>query len=277
MQLDRYKIHDIELVVDRLIVQKDAQARLSQSIQKSLQAGKDLMFVADTAKNTITQYIKTLMCTDTGISYEEPSPNTFSFNSPYGACTKCKGLGSIYQVNMNEVLPDMNKSINDGGIAPLGGERDAWAFQMATILAKKNKIPLDKPIKDIPQKQLNILLYGNEEGVITYVSDDAETYHEQVVQHNYEGIVNMVLRWFNETTSEGIRTWAENFMELNTCPVCNGARLKKESLFFKIDDKNISELSAKSLQELMNWFVGIENRLSNKQNTIAKDILKEIR
>jgi excinuclease ABC subunit A len=277
MQLDRYKIHDIELVVDRLLVQPEVQVRLSQSIQKSLQMGKDLLFVADTDKNTISQYSKALMCVDTGISYEEPSPNTFSFNSPYGACPKCKGLGSIYQVNMAEVMPDMNKSITDGGIAPLGGERDAWAFQMATILAKKNKISLTAPLKDIPQKQLNILLYGNEEGVITYTNDEQETYHEQVVQHNYEGIINMVLRWFNETTSEGVRTWAENFMELNTCPVCNGARLKKESLFFKLDGVNISELSAKSLQELMDWFRAIESGLSNKQNTIAKDILKEIR
>ncbi len=147
MQVDRYKIHDIELVVDRLLVQPDVQTRLSQSIQKTLQTGKDLLFIADVDKNTISQYSKTLMCVDTGLSYEEPSPNTFSFNSPYGACPKCKGLGSIYQVNMQEVLPDMNKSITDGGIAPLGGERDAWAFQMATILAKKNKIPLNVPIK----------------------------------------------------------------------------------------------------------------------------------
>ena len=277
MQLDRYKIHDIELVVDRLIVQKEGESRLSQSVQKSLQVGKELMFVADVDKNTISQYSRTLMCLDTGISYEEPSPNTFSFNSPYGACPKCKGLGSVYQVNMAEVLPDMEKSITDGGIAPLGGERDSWSFQQATILAKKNKIPLNVPLKNIPQKQLNILLYGNEEGVVTYTNDEPETYHEVVVQHNYEGIVNMVLRWFNETTSEGVRQWAENFMQLNACPLCDGARLKKESLFFKLDGKNISELSAKSLQEMMEWFVNIEDRLSKKQNQIAKDILKEIR
>lgn len=277
MQLDRYKIHDIELVVDRVLVQTDGITRLSQSIQKALQMGKDLLFIADADTNALSQYSKQLMCVDTGLSYEEPSPNTFSFNSPYGACPRCKGLGSVYQVNMQEVLPDMTKSINDGGIAPLGGERDAWSFQMATMLAKKNKIPLDKALKDIPQKQLNILLYGNEEGVITYTEGEPDTYHEQVVQHNYEGIVNMVLRWFNETTSEGVRTWAENFMELNSCPECNGARLKKESLFFKLDGMNISELSAKSLQGLMDWFAGVEDRLNNKQNTIAKDILKEIR
>lgn len=277
MQLDRYKIHDIELVIDRLLVQPEGQARLSQSIQKSLQMGKDLMFIADTDTNNVSMFSKQLMCVETGLSYEEPSPNTFSFNSPYGACPKCKGLGSIYQVNMAEVLPDMSKSITDGGIAPLGGERDAWAFQMATVLAKKNKIPLDKPLSSIPQKQLNILLYGNEEGVITYTNDEQETYHEVVAQHNYEGIINMVLRWFNETSSEGVRTWAEQFMVLNTCPVCEGARLKKESLYFKLDGLNIAELSVKSLENLMSWFVGIEDRLSNKQNQIAKDILKEIR
>jgi excinuclease ABC subunit A len=277
MQLDRYKIHEIELVVDRLIVQADAKARLSQSIQKTLQMGKDLMFVLDADKDTMAQYSKQLMCADTGISYEEPSPNTFSFNSPYGACPKCKGLGSIYQINMQEVLPDHSKSITDGAIVPLGAERDSWTFQQATMLAKKNKISLTAPLKDIPKKQLNILLYGNEEGVITYEQDDAAAYHENVSQQTYEGIINMVLRWFNETTSEAIRDWAEAFMELQTCPECKGARLKKESLFFKVDKKNISELAHFSLKELQDWFVDIEDRLDDKQNLIARDILKEIR
>lgn len=277
MQVDRYKIHDIELVVDRLLVQPEAQARLSQSIQKSLQMGKELMFVLDADKNTLSQFSKQLMCPDTGISYEEPSPNTFSFNSPYGACPKCKGLGSIYQVNMQEVIPDAGKSIDEGGIAPLGGERDAWTYQQAMILAKKNKIPLNKPVKDIPANLLNILLYGNEEGVITYSDEEAESYSGHNENHNYEGIVNMVLRWFNETTSEAIRDWAEQYMQLNTCPVCNGARLKKESLWFKVDKTNIAELSTKPLQGLSDWFQHVEDRLNNKQNVIAKDILKEIR
>ncbi len=277
MQLDRYKIHDIELVVDRLLVQSEAKARLSQSIQQSLKTGKELMFVLDVDKNTVTQYSKQLMCGETGISYEEPSPNTFSFNSPYGACPKCKGLGSVYMVNMNEVIPDPKKSIDNGGIAPLGGERETWTFQQAKILAKKNKISLTDPIEKIPEKQLNILLYGNEEGIITYVNDEADSYHEQVAEHNYEGIVNMLLRWFNETASEAIRDWAESYMELSTCPECNGARLKKESLWFKIDKTNIAELSQKSLQELAGWFAHAEERLSDKQNVIAKDILKEIR
>lgn len=277
MQLDRYKIHDIELVIDRLLVGPDAKARMSESVQKSLQMGKDLMFVGENDKNTVVQYSRSLMCADTGISYEEPSPNTFSFNSPYGACPKCKGLGSVYQVNMEEVLPDMNKSINDGGIAPLGEERDAWSFRMVNILAKKNKISLTTPLKNLSEKHLNILLYGNEEGQITYVNSGEEGPTEEITEHNYEGIVNMVLRWFSETSSESVRSWAEAFMQLNTCPECNGARLRKESLYFKIDEKNISELCNFSLKGLSEWFEGIEKRVSKKQNTIAKDILKEIR
>ena len=134
------------------------------------------------------------MFSDTGISYEEPSPNTFSFNSPYGACPKCKGLGSIYQINMSEVIPDPSKNISEGGIAPFGEEREASSYQSLNALAKKNKIPLNIPVKDIPQKQLNILLYGNEEGVITYTNDDQDNYVEQLTKHDFEGVINMVLR-----------------------------------------------------------------------------------
>ncbi|HTN16879.1 MAG TPA: excinuclease ABC subunit UvrA [Chitinophagaceae bacterium] len=273
MQLDRYKIHDIELVVDRLIADKESQASLSESIQKSLKEGKDLMFVLDADTGKTMQYSKQLMCVETGISYEEPSPNSFSFNSPYGYCPSCKGLGNIYSVNMKEVLPDTMKSIADGGIAPLGEERDAWTFKIAMAAAKKHKIPTNKPIKDLPEKLLNILLYGNAEGLITYENAEATPQPSE----EYEGVVNMILRWFNETTSDAIRGWAEQYMELNVCPECNGARLRKESLWFKINDKNIGELSHYSLQELSDWFSNIEKKISTKQNTIAKDILKEIR
>lgn len=277
MQLDRYKVHDIELVIDRLKVNDESKLRISQSVQRALLLGKELMFVLNTDANTIVQYSKQLMCAETGISYEEPSPNTFSFNSPYGACPKCKGLGNIYQINLQEVLPDLSKSIVDGAIVPLGAERTSWAFQQISTLAKKHKIPTNKPIKDIPENLLNILLYGNEEGLITYESKDGEMSLDTVENQEYEGVVNMILRWFNETTSESIRDWTETFMQLNTCPECEGARLKKESLFFKIDHENIASLSQLSLQELANWFVDIESRLSDKHNLIAKDILKEIR
>src|SRR3954451_14773978 len=175
MQVDRYKIHDIEVVVDRLKVEDEFKVRISQSVQQTLKMGKDLMFllVSDAKvfplegkqEELLTQYSKHLMCEDTGISYEEPSPNSFSFNSPYGACPVCEGLGSIYSVSMEAVIPDANKSIKEGGIAPLGEERDAWMYRNVEQLAKKNKLSLDKPIKDVPENKLNILLYGNENGM----------------------------------------------------------------------------------------------------------------
>ncbi len=165
MQVDRYKIHDIELVVDRLQVHDELKARLSQSVQQTLKLGKDLMFLLVNDAKQVTQYSKLLMCEDTGISYEEPSPNAFSFNSPYGACPVCKGLGTTFHINMEAVIPDASLSISEGGIAPLGEEREAYVFKQVQEVAKKNKIPLTKPIKDIPPKALNILLYGNEEGI----------------------------------------------------------------------------------------------------------------
>jgi excinuclease ABC subunit A len=277
MQLDRYKIHEVELVVDRLAVQPDMHLRISQSVTKSLQLGKDLMFVLDTDTNRLLQYSKHLMCAETGLSFEEPSPNTFSFNSPYGACPRCKGLGSIYEVNMAEVIPDDEKTINEGGIAPLGGEREASTFQTALSVAKKCKIPFDKPIKSIPKEKLNILLYGNEEGVVTFSTDPEFEKPDVQSYFDFPGLVNMLLRWFQDAASDGVRNWVESYMILNPCPVCNGARLKKESLWFKIDGKNISELGDLSLKELFAWFSDLEIRLNNKQQIIARDILKEIR
>ena len=166
MQVDRYKIHDIELVVDRLQVTDDLKSRLSQSVQQTLKLGRDLMFLLVDEKNLV-QFSKQLMCEDTGISYEEPSPNAFSFNSPYGACPVCRGLGTMYHVNMESIIPDPSLSINDGGIAPLGEERDAWVFRQVQDVAKRNKISLTTPVKSLNKKSLNILLYGNEEGIET--------------------------------------------------------------------------------------------------------------
>lgn len=277
MQVDRYKIHDIELVVDRLVVQEDSFVRMSSSVQQSLQLGKELMFLLEADSNKLSQYSKQLMCADTGLSYEEPSPNTFSFNSPYGACPRCKGLGNVYQVNMEELVPDASKSIKDGAIEPLGAERESWNYQQVLAVAKKNKISITEPFNKLPEVHRNIVLYGNEEGVVTYEAEEAGTYHTQLTQTDYEGVINILMRYFNETTSEAIRDWAEGYMMLQTCPSCEGARLKKESLWFKIDNNNIAELAQKSLQGLMDWFATVENRLSNKQNVIAKDILKEIR
>ena len=279
MQIDRYKIHDIEVVVDRLPVTDDMKLRVSQSVQQTLRTGKDLLFMLVNDAEKPVQYSKQLMCEDTGISYEEPSPNAFSFNSPYGACPSCKGLGSVYTVNMEAILPDISKSIKEGGIVPLGEEREASMYRNVAQLAKKNKISLDKPIKTLPQNQLNILLYGNEEGAgDEELIDFDEIPSGQPYEGEFEGIIPMLKRWFTGTGStETMREWVEKFMELKTCPSCKGTRLRQESLWFKIDEKNIAELSNLNLDKLATWFSHIETRLNNKQNAIAKDVLKEIR
>lgn len=293
MQVDRYKIHDIELVVDRLQVTDEFKSRLSQSVQQTLKTGKDLMFLlveapvavkekpsrATKSNNSSTgeelvQYSKQLMCEDTGISYEEPSPNSFSFNSPYGACPVCRGLGTMFHVNMESVIPDPGLSISEGGIDPLGEERDAYVFRQVQEIAKKNKISLKTPVKDIPKKSLNLLLYGNEEGIEIEIDFENIKFDPQAP---YEGIVNMLRRWFNNGYSEGLRDWAESYMQLRPCDACGGARLKKESLWFKIAGRNISDLSEMNLDNLYAWFDGLELRIDNKQRTISKDVLKEIR
>ena len=278
MQVDRYKIHDIEVVVDRLAVTDDMRFRLSQTVQKTLQVGKDLMFLLVNDEQKVVQYSKQLMCEDTGISYEEPSPNAFSFNSPYGACPVCKGLGNVYTINMESVVPNKSLSVKEGGIAPLGEERDASVYQQVGAFAKKNKISLDKPLKDLTAKQLELLLYGDKEINADLEMDLSDETIPDLYTGSYEGIVPMLKRWFTSTQStEGLREWVEKFMELKTCDSCNGARLKKESLWFKVDKRNIAELGNLNLDNLAAWFDGIELRLSDKQNAIAKDILKEIR
>ena len=279
MQVDRYKIHDIEVVVDRLQVTSDMKLRLSQSIQKTLQVGKDLMFLLINDDNKVIQFSKQLMCEDTGISYEEPSPNAFSFNSPYGACPECKGLGNVYSVNMAAILPDKDLSIKDGGIAPLGEQREAYMYKQVEAIAKKHKISLDKPIKSLPEKGLNILLYGNEQGEVNEAVDgEDEGGYETVSPEAFEGIIPMLKRWFaGNNTTEAMSEWVEQYMELKQCPVCNGQRLRKESLFFKVDNENIAALSNLNLDKLADWFKQIEKRLDTKQNTIAKDIIKEIK
>ena len=278
MQVDRYKVHDIEVVVDRLAVTADMKTRLSQSVQKTLQVGKELMFVLVNDDDKTVQYAKQLMCEDTGISYEEPSPNSFSFNSPYGACPTCKGLGAVYQISMDAVIPDTNKSIIEGGIIPLGEEREAHVFKQVQQLAKKNKFSLDIPIKEMPKKALNLVLYGNEAGPMEIdMGFEERPTTEQLQTTEYEGIINQLKRWFAGGTTDALRDWVEKFMELKTCDTCTGQRLKLDSLWFKVDEKNISQLSDMNLNKLMHWFDGIEKRLSSKQNAIAKDILKEIR
>ncbi len=307
MQVDRYKVHDIEVVVDRLPVNEDMKVRLGQSVQKALQIGKDLMFVApltlpDSGEGEESPaykkrnkkfagsetppkegfgeaiYSKHLMCLETGISYEEPSPNAFSFNSPYGACPTCKGLGTVYTIDMDEVLPDKTKSVNEGGIVPLGEKRDASVFQQVIVFAKKHRINLDKALKELPEGQLDLLLYGDQQINPALELDLSDETVPLEYTGSYEGIIPMLKRWFAAPRSgEALRDWVEKFMQLKNCDTCNGSRLKKESLWFKVDEKNIAELCSLNLNKLADWFEDVEKRLSAKQNAIAKDVLKEIR
>lgn len=278
MQVDRYKIHDIEIVVDRLEVNAASKARLSQSVQATLKLGKELMFLLVDQTEQPVQYSKQLMCEDTGISYEEPSPNSFSFNSPYGACPYCKGIGTAYAIDMESVLPDRKLSISEGGIAPLGEERNASVFQQVVAFAKKHKINMNKPVEALPAEQLELLLYGDGAASRILDLDGADESVPDIYTGSYEGIIPMLKRWFfSSQTSEWLREWVEQFMMLKSCPSCNGDRLKKESLWFRVDEKNIAELSNLNLDKLGVWLKGIESRLSKKQNAIAKDILKEIR
>ena len=273
MQLDRYVIHDIELVVDRLLVTDDLQARLSASVQQALKLGKGLLFVQIEEEGLI-QYSRQLMCQDTGISYEEPSPNAFSFNSPYGACPVCKGLGVQHRVSMERLMPDTSLSISEGGIAPLGEAREAWVYKQAQELARQHKVSLQKPVKELSASQLNIILYGNAEGKVAEI-DFADAKFDSSAP--FEGVVNVLLRWYASPYSDSIREWAEDFMEVQPCGTCEGTRLKKESRWFRINGRNIAELSNMNLDNLAAWFDGIELMLDTKQRAIAKDILKEIR
>ena len=276
MQVDRYKVHDIEVVIDRLTADKNTSQRLVESLQSALKIGNDqVMILNHDNANDVRLLSKLLMCSETGISYDEPSPNAFSFNSPYGACPQCKGLGTVYSIDMNSVMPDQSVSIADGGIAPLGLARDTFIYQQVQALGKKYKFDVNKPISSLSEKALNMVLYGSEDSKIDMAINIEEEISEMILTQ-FEGIVNMVIRWFGDTKSEHVKQWAEKYMVVTHCPTCQGARLKKESLWFKIDEKNIFELSELNLSELKNWLKGIEKRLNKKQNAIAKEIINEI-
>jgi excinuclease ABC subunit A len=274
MQLDRYKVHDIEAVIDRLKVGPDRADRLKESMSLALKMGNGIILIMDSDSGEVGGYSKSLMDPETGLSYEEPSPNAFSFNSPYGACPSCNGLGAINKVDMDRVIPDDSKSINDAGIVPFGEVRDNWTFKQLRALAKKYKFTFSTPIKELPEEALKVILYGGDD---SFEMNWANSSHDYVYNLSSEGVVNMLNRWYNDTTSEKIRQWAEEFMMVDTCPECNGARLKKESLHFKIAEKNISELAELDLTDLYNWMNTVEKDLSERQQAIAKEILKEIR
>ncbi|HNG90231.1 MAG TPA: excinuclease ABC subunit UvrA, partial [Saprospiraceae bacterium] len=275
MQVDRYKIHDIEVVVDRLKVGDDRSDRLAESIRLALRLGEGLMMVASTegAGGTGAAFSRNLMCADTGLSYDEPSPNTFSFNSPYGMCPHCKGLGEVHEVDMARVIPDPSKSINEVGIVPLGEVRENMLFKQLRALAKKHKFSFSTPVSELPEEVLNAILNGGDEIKVDMTWGNEEWIYDMA----FDGIVNVLKRQYTEATSEKARQWAEDFITIVTCPECSGTRLKKESLWFKIAERSIAELADMDLTALYAALEHVEDQMSERQRAIAKDVLKEIR
>lgn len=275
MQVDRYKVHDIEVVIDRLALTEDMKVRIAQSVQQALQIGKGLTFILVHDTEKLVQYSKKLMCAETGLSYEEPSPNSFSFNSPYGACAGCKGLGEQHAIDIEAIVPNKALSIADGALVPLGDSREGYFYKKLEQLAKKHKFSLKTPIESLPENILALILFGNEEGILHELDENDK--EDEKNKYLYEGIAIMIIRWFSESSSDSVKEWAEKFMSLKPCSVCKGTRLKTESLWFKVDEKDIANLSAMNLSNLSDWFSDLEKRLDQKQKKIAKDILKEIR
>jgi excinuclease ABC subunit A len=273
MQVDRYKIHDIEIVVDRIVVNEKERSRVVNAVRTAMKQAKGIIKILDNDKNTDQHFSKFLMCPDTGISYDEPQPNSFSFNSPYGACEQCDGLGYVFEVDEKLLMPNKKLSIAAGGIVALGEYRESWNFQMLKGLGKAMGFTMQTPLEKLSKEALQAILYGTEEPIPVQMQYGGQTASYNV---SFQGIVKY-LDQQNDRKSDDEDHDIEEFVQKVACPTCNGARLKKESLQFKIDQKNIFELASMDLQTLSKWFDGLEKRLSERQNMIASEILKEIR
>lgn len=273
MQLDRYKVHDIEVVVDRLDMASADYPRLMRSVQTALKQGKGLMQVLDSGNDELRYFSKTLMCPTTGLSYNEPEPNTFSFNSPYGACPKCNGMGQIAQIDLSKIMPDPTLSIKKGGLSPLGELKNNWIFGQIEAIGSRYGFNLNTPIGEIPEEAIDVILYGSTEpfevrreymGIISTYSI------------NFEGVISFIEAQNNENASPALRRWAQGFMNHVDCPVCKGTRLKKESLHFLIDGLNIAEVATMDIKTIAEWVKKLPEKLSDRQMLIARDVLREI-
>lgn len=262
LRTDRYKVHDIEIVIDKIKVCEENNSRLAKSVETAFRHGKgNLMVLSE--KNEVRHFSKMLMCPTTGLSYAEPEPNTFSFNSPYGACPHCNGLGEVSCVEIDKIIPDKSKSIMQGGLVPIGKPNmNSWFVKQVQALGNRYGFDLNTPFADFSEQAMNVLLYGNgEEGYGNY---------------GFQGVINFITSQFNETMPASIQKWAASFMDKKTCPVCNGDRLKQESLCFKIEGKNVAELSKMDLRELSQWIKDLDSKLDNRKKAVASEILREI-
>jgi excinuclease ABC subunit A len=274
LKVDRYKTHTIEIVIDKLAVLSKDKKRLKESVQEAMKHGKGTMAVLDKDTNQLSYYSRKLMCPTTGISYDEPAPNTFSFNSPQGACPSCNGLGKINQIDKAKIIPDYKENITNGGIVPLGKAKDSLIFWQIEAIGKKYGFTLDTPIKKIPKEALDIILFGSDQ---VFTLENTPLGNKANYSLSFDGIVKYIERYQNDKASQTAQKWADEFYTRLVCPECDGGRLKQESLQFKIAGKNIFELSSMDINELHEWSQTVDNDLSDKQLAIATEILKEIR
>jgi excinuclease ABC subunit A len=272
MRLDRYKTHDIEIVIDRIKVNETSEKRLEEAIKTAMYHGEDVLLVVSHDDEKPRYFSRNLMCPTSGISYPKPEPNSFSFNSPKGACSNCNGLGKVHEVSIEKVFPDKKLSIQNGGIAPIGEAKNTWIFKQLKLIGERFNFTLATPIEKIPEKAIEIILNGGNENFDLESKVAGVTRNYQI---EFEGIVKFITNQFNESESRSIKRWASEFMNNNVCRVCKGSRLRKESLFFKINNKNISELTQKDIVHLSDWFKSL--KLSKTQQVIGEEILKEIK
>lgn len=285
MKLDRYKTHDIEIVIDRMVIDPsdselakqntpDNEKRLSESIKTAMYHGENVLMILDQDTNAIRFFSRNLMCPTTGISYQNPEPNLFSFNSPKGACEHCKGLGIVNEINIKKIIPNPKLSINKGGFAPLGEYKSSWMFKQLEIIGEKYGFKLTDPISAISEEAMEMILNGGKEkfSVESKVLGVTKEYKIE-----FEGISHFIKNQHDESGSTTIKRWAKEFMDEVNCPVCEGSRLKKEALFFKINEKNITELCNMDISDVTAWFLELNTHLSDKQKTIATEVIKEIK
>lgn len=271
MQVDRYKTHDIEIVIDRIVPNEENRYRLSQSVQTALKEGEGMMFVLEADKSKADFFSKDLVCPSSGISYDEPSPNSFSFNSPYGACPSCNGLGELENITEESIIEDPKLSISQGAIGPIGEYRDTWIFRQLEVLLKRENVGISKPWEQMSEEVRHIVLWGSDDPITVF-----SPYYNRNYELRFEGILPYLRKERNEA-GDKMRERIKQYSEVQICPSCEGGRLRKQSLFFRIDDKNIAELAEMNLNTLAEWLENIESRLNERQNVIAEPILKELR
>lgn len=274
MKLDRYKIHDIEIVIDRVKVGSDSRTRIMESMKTAMKQGGGTFMIVDRDGKNPRHFSSKLMCPTSGIAYDDPAPNMFSFNSPYGACPHCSGLGQVSEIDLEKIIPDNKLSIKQGGLAPLGKYANNWIFKQIENIGKKYKFKLTTPIQEINEEAIDVILNGTK-GSFTLMNETLGINDSE--EMSFEGVVNWITSQYSETPTKAFARWAESFMNKTDCSSCHGTRLKKESLYFRISDKNIAEIAQMDISEMSVWFTNVEEKLSERQNMIAKDILKEIR